>query len=204
VRRRHGLPRDVADSLELERGERVLATSRDTAERWVVGTDRTLFVPTADGAYDRIPWELVEHAEWDRDSQVLRVTGTAQLGERLPVWTLGFAQPDSRLLALIRERITASVVVDQRVSLWGPLGVRVIARRPPAKLADLGMAGEAGAANLPGIAGQPSTAGTAGAPGTAGGMVWALAFDEGLDPADPEILAAAERALDRVRAEVEP
>jgi hypothetical protein len=35
-------------------------------------------------------------------------------------------------------------------------------------------------------------------------MLWALAFDEGLDPADPDILAAAERALDGVRAEVEP
>ncbi|MEQ7125032.1 hypothetical protein ABN034_10970 [Actinopolymorpha sp. B11F2] len=189
----------MTDSLQLERGERVLATSRDTAERWVVGTDRTLFLPTAEGAYDRIPWEQVEHAEWDRDTEVLRVTGTAPLGERLPVWTVSFAEPGSRLLSLIRERITASVVVDQRVSLRGPLGVRVIARRPPAKLADLGMAGEP-ATELSGAAGQP---GTAGEPGT-GGMVWALAFDEGLDPADPEILAAAERVLDGVRAEVEP
>jgi hypothetical protein len=183
VRRRHGLPRDVAEGLELERGERVLATSRDTADRWVVGTDRTLCLPTAEGAYHRIPWEQVEHAEWDRDGEVLEVTEAAPLGERMPVWTISFTAPDSRLLSLIRERITASVVIDQRVSLRGPLGVRVIARRRPATLADLGMSGE---------------------PGTAGGMVWALAFDEGLDPADPEILSAAERALDGVRAEVEP
>jgi hypothetical protein len=182
----------VTDALQLGRGERVLATSRDSDERWVVGTDRTLCLPTADGTYDRIPWELVEHAEWDRDTEVLRVTGTAPLGEQLPVWSLSFAGPDSRLLSLIRERITASVVVDQRVSLRAPLGVRVIARRPPARIED------------PGIAGDPGMAGDPGSAGPAGGMLWALAFDEGLDPADPDILAAAERALDGVRAEVEP
>lgn len=137
---------------------------------WVVGTDRAMYLPESGGSYHRIPWEQVEHAGWERDAEVLRVTGTAPLGETLPVWVLRFEQPDQRLLALVRERISASVVVEQRVAL-GNGGVRVIARRRP---------------------------------GSADDLVWAVAFDDALDPSDPETLAAAEQALASVRSEVEP
>lgn len=42
-----------------------------------------------------------------------------------------------RLLRLIRERVTASVIVSQHVPLDGPRGVRVVARRPPGTAEEL-------------------------------------------------------------------
>lgn len=184
--RRSALPRDVVEALPRDRGERILASSLDASGRWVVGTDRALYVP-ADQApkarFHRLAWERVEHAEWDLDARVLRVTQTAPLGERLPVWVVRFAAaPDAgletvvptetfRLLSLIRERITASVVLDRPVRLASGGGARVIARRSP------GMPGE---------------------------MTWAVALDEGVDPDDPRVRAEAEAALEMVRSEVEP
>lgn len=200
VRRRPSVPREVLAALALARRERVLAAALDTSGRWVVATDQALHLPMhASGtlrpeagpagvavdeptpsegvrsterlAYRRIPWEQVERAEWDRDADLLRVVETAPLGQRMPTWSLRFERADDRFLRLVRERITASVVVDRRVPIQGRHGVRVIARRGPSIDAEL---------------------------------VWAVAFDEELDPSDPEILAAAEEALAAVRAEVEP
>jgi hypothetical protein len=171
VWRKQTVPRTVADTLALERGERILATATDVSDRWVVATDRALYLPTDGTTSHRIPWERVEHAEWDRDAEVLRVTETAPLGDQLPVFVVRFDPPDGRLLPLVRERISASVVVEQHVRLQGKQGVRVIARRP------LGRAGD---------------------------LVWAVAFDDDLDPQDQDTRAAAERALAAVRAEVEP
>jgi hypothetical protein len=183
----------------------------DTSGRWVVATDQALHLPVHAGsgavspegspqapaetgqaggvrdaptaakpegggageppAYRRIGWEQVERAEWDRDTDLLRIVETAPLGHRMPVWSLRFQRADDRFLRLVRERITASVVVDRRVPIRGQHGVRVIARRAARVDAEL---------------------------------VWAVAFDEELDPGDPDILAAAEQALAAVRAEVEP
>ncbi len=162
----------MTDSLALERHERILAAGSDVSGRWVVATNLAIHLPGESGApHHRVPWEQVEHAEWDRDAELLRVTETAPLGEPQPTSTFRFEQPDVSLLGLIRERITASVVFEQRVALRGRRGIRVIARR---------------------------------APGVGTALLWAVAFDEGIDPDDPEILAAAERALAAVRAEVEP
>ncbi len=169
--RKQTVPRSVADALALDRGERILATATDVSGRWVVATDRALYLPEDAAPPHRIPWERVEHAEWDRDAEVLRVTETAALGDQLPVFVLRFDPPDPRLLPLVRERISASVVVEQHVRIRGTQGVRVIARRPL---------------------------------DNAGDLVWALVFDDELDPEDRETLAAAERALASVRAEVEP
>lgn len=181
----------------------MLAGALDASGRWIVATDQALHLPLRAGsdavpseqpqagalptpsaarggerrgdsetpAYRRIAWEQIERAEWDRDTDLLRVVETAPLGQRMPVWSLRFQRADDRFLRLIRERITASVVVDRRVPIRGRHGVRVIARRAAQVDAEL---------------------------------VWAVAFDEELDPSDPEILAAAEEALAAVRAEVEP
>ncbi len=172
MRRWQNLPREVADSLALERRERVLASSSDVSGKWVVASNLALYLPDSDASTShRIAWEDVERAEWDRDAEVLRVTETAPLGERTPHWVVRFDPPDARFLALLRERISATVVLEQHVRLRGRSGVRVIARRRA---------------------------------GGTGDLLWALAFDEEVDPHDPEIRAGAERALAAARIEVEP
>ncbi len=78
----------------------------------------------------RIPWEDVQAADWDADETTLRVTEVGTWGETRPVHVFTVAEP-GRFLELVRERVTASVVMQRHVAIRGRQGVRVIARRAP-------------------------------------------------------------------------
>jgi hypothetical protein len=115
-------------------GERVLAWCRTVDDRVLAGTRDALYVGS-DGAEDgpgevRIPWEQVEAADWDRDTEVLRVALVGTWGEQRVEHTAGLTEP-GRLLELVRERVTASVVLQRHVPVAGRGGVRVIGRRAP-------------------------------------------------------------------------
>jgi hypothetical protein len=105
-------------------GERLLA--------WAETTDGTLVGGTRDAFYapGRVPWEQVEAADWDRDTGVLRLSEVGSWGESRPEHVYDVADP-GRLVQLIRERVTASVVYQRHVPLDGRRGLRVIARRAP-------------------------------------------------------------------------
>jgi hypothetical protein len=107
--------------------ERVLA-SATTDAGVVTGTRDALYLPTADGPL-RLPWEQVESADWDREAEVLRVTEVGSWGQVRPEHRVALAEP-GRLLQLVRERVTASVVLQRHVPISGSRGVRIIARRP--------------------------------------------------------------------------
>ena len=85
---------------------------------------------TTPAAVVRIPWERVETADWNRDEERLRVTEVADFGHPRPVHELALSEPGP-LLAMIRERVTASVLLQRRVPVQGRLGLTVLARRPP-------------------------------------------------------------------------
>ena len=72
------------------------------------------------------------------------------------------------LLQLLRERVTASIVLQRRVPVRGTLGLTVIGRRSP----------------------------------VGGPVAWMHAYDAGLDPDDPEVVAVADLALAQAQAEV--
>ena len=84
----------------------------------------------------RLPWEEVEAADWDHDLARLRVSEVGQWG--LPrvehALTLDDSAPGDtdRLLQLVRERVTASVLLVRHVPITGKRGVRVVGRRAPA------------------------------------------------------------------------
>jgi len=78
----------------------------------------------------RIPWEQVQAADWDPDASTLRVAEVGHWGEPRPVHTLTVREP-GRLLELVRERVTASILLQRHVSVSARRGVRVIARRAP-------------------------------------------------------------------------
>jgi len=112
--------------VDVAAGERVLAHA--TTEAGVVaGTRSALYLP--DGV--RIPWEQVEAADWDLDSETLRVSEVGSWGEPRPTHSVVLTDP-GRLLELVRERVTASVVLQRHVPIRGRRGLRVIARRAPA------------------------------------------------------------------------
>lgn len=107
-------------------GERLLAWAEAVDGPWVGGTRDALYVGDV-----RIPWEQVQAADWDTESRVLRISEVGSWGEHRPEHVLTIEEP-GRLLELVRERVTASVVLQRHVALAGRRGVRVIARRAPA------------------------------------------------------------------------
>lgn len=116
-------------SLPLLPGESVLAAASDKAGRWYVGTARALLVPGDEG-WSRLPWETVERANWDRDSEQLVVVETADFGAPEPTYRATLGDPE-RLLQLIRERVTASIVVKFFEPVQGKRGITVSGRRSP-------------------------------------------------------------------------
>jgi hypothetical protein len=113
-------------------GERLLAWATTAEGQQLGGTRDALYLPGA----ARIPWEQVEAADWDADTSVLHVSEVGTWGEVRPEHDLTLDEP-GRLLELVRERITASVVLQRHVPLDGRRGVRVIARRAPGSTADV-------------------------------------------------------------------
>jgi hypothetical protein len=151
--------RNKRPTVELAAGESELARAESDAGL-VVGTRDALYVPTGAG-HVRVPWEQVESADWDNEGDRLRVREVGTWGERRPEYLVTIADP-GRLLELVRERVTATVLLQRHVAVDGARGVRVIARRAPSGRRE---------------------------------VTWLFEYDEGIDPADPLVELAAERAL---------
>jgi hypothetical protein len=122
--------------IRVERGERLLATAEADGAH-LGGTRDALYIaePLGAGSYElvettRIPWEQVEAADWDRETSVLRVSEVGSWGAARPEHRFTIEEP-GLLLELVRERVTASVVLQRHVALEGRRGLRVIARRAP-------------------------------------------------------------------------
>ena len=114
---------------EVAPGERVLAWAPLVGGEAVGGTRDALYLPAR-----RLAWERVEAADWDADLGRLRVSEVGVWGElrREHALILEESGPGAdRLLQLVRERITASVVLVRHVPINGRRGVRVVARRAP-------------------------------------------------------------------------
>ena len=108
-------------------GERPLASATSSGGVVVSGTRDSLLIGEL-----RIPWEQIENADWDPDTSLLRVAEVGTWGEQRPVHDLTLDEP-GRLLELIRERVTASIVLQRHVPVRGRKGLFVIARRAPAR-----------------------------------------------------------------------
>jgi hypothetical protein len=122
--------------VEVASGERLLAWAPVTEGGWAAGTRDALYLPTA-----RVPWEQVQAADWNREDGRLRVSEIGTWGERRPMHHLTI--PDSaakdadRLLQLLRERVTASILISRHVPVTGRRGVRIMARRAPSGRSDV-------------------------------------------------------------------
>jgi hypothetical protein len=159
--------RTPSPKVDVGPGEKVLATATATNGTVLAGT-RDAFYVVRDGTTRRVAWEQVEAAGWDRDTDTFRLSEVGEWGEQRPVHTATLDEP-GRLLELVHERVTASVVLQRHVSLGRRRGLRVIARR---------------------------------APSGAGGVQWVYEYDEGVDPDDPEVRAAAREALELAQRDV--
>jgi hypothetical protein len=119
----------VLDRADLPRGEKVLASAEAADGSWVLGSRRSLVLVLESGV-QRLAWEEIEDAAWDKDAARLRVVGIGEYGRSRPSYTFDMEDP-ARLLQLVRERVTASIVLQRRVLVRGSLGLTVIGRRSP-------------------------------------------------------------------------
>ncbi|MFT4009096.1 MAG: hypothetical protein QM655_03540 [Nocardioidaceae bacterium] len=97
-----------------------LAVAHTADGELVYGTRDTLELPGRS-----LRWEQVLTAEWDRDTELLRVV----LVEPEEI-ELALVEPTD-FLQLVRERVTASVVLSRRVPV-AEQGFMLMVRRPPA------------------------------------------------------------------------
>lgn len=121
--------RTTVPSVAVAPGEKVLASAA-TDDGTVLAGTRDAFYVTSGEETRRVPWEQVEAADWDRDTDTFRLSEVGTWGEQRPVHNAVLADP-GRLLELVRERVTASVVLQRHVVVSGRRGLRVIARRAP-------------------------------------------------------------------------
>ena len=132
-RRSVAVPSDALERANLARGERVLAGTVTADGTWLLGTvDALLIVDPSLVPADpsRVPWQHIESADWDRESEQLEVAEVGEFGQRRPEYLFTVSDP-GLMLELIRERVTASVVLQRRVPVSGKLGLFVVARRAP-------------------------------------------------------------------------
>ena len=157
-----------APDLAVGPGERVLAWSGAEDGTVLAGTRDAFYTQSPDGEVSRVPWEQVEAATWDAEDDTFRLSEVGSWGQPRREHVAVLQEP-GRLLELVRERVTASVVLQRHVPLDGRRGLRVIARRAPR--------GD-----------RP--------------VEWVYEYDEGVDPDDPEVRAAAHEALELARRDV--
>ena len=114
------VPAEALARADLPRGEKVLAHTVANDGTWLLGTRLRLVVvedPGSDSEHaTRIPWETVEDAAWEQEDSRLRVTEIGQYGEPRPTHSFAVQDP-ALLLQLIRERVTASIVLQR----WAPV-----------------------------------------------------------------------------------
>jgi hypothetical protein len=122
--------RAVADTDRppLAAAERVLVAAADPVAGHVVATTSALYLRERDHtdvAWRRVAWFDVDAVCWDPASGSLTLT-TWTTGE---TWRIGLgARHRSRLVALVHERIAATVLIRRRIDLAGG-GVAVVSAR---------------------------------------------------------------------------
>ena len=119
------LTRTARPSVAVAPGEKLLAWATAESGEVVAGTRDAIYLGDT-----RLPWEEVEAADWDRDTSLLRLSEVGEWGAQRVEHDVKIDEP-GRLLELVRERVTASVILQRHVTLEHRRGLRVIARRAP-------------------------------------------------------------------------
>ena len=122
------LPGSVLAMLRVGPGEKVVAWGASTAgdptqSTVAAATHRALYLQSTG---ERLPWDTIIRATWEEP--VLQLTITDGAGG--PPRVLAVELDQSRdLPAAVHDRVTASVVVSERVDLGGGAGALMVARR---------------------------------------------------------------------------
>lgn len=117
------MPAEVKRTLTLQPGERVLGVCHSEGTTHLVATDRGLYVVDPPDL-TRWRWDEIDQVAWQPPLLELEVRTDAGATGRcvMPVDTQG------DLPAVVRDRVTNSIIVNSRVAVPGG-HVRVVARR---------------------------------------------------------------------------
>ncbi|PZF82456.1 hypothetical protein C1I92_16650 [Jiangella anatolica] len=77
-----------------------------------------------------VAWTSVETASWDGEAEVLVVTEVPDARGRRTRHRVALSSP-RRLVDVVREQVTQSVVISRHITVDGRRGVRVTGRRTP-------------------------------------------------------------------------
>jgi hypothetical protein len=122
------LPGAVIAMLGILPGERVVAWGSGpgadpTQTLFVAATDKALYLQATG---DRLPWDRISKATWDEPTLEVIAEGGAGQPSRL----LRVRVEDPRdLPAAVHDRVTASVIVSERVDLGDGAAALMVARR---------------------------------------------------------------------------
>jgi hypothetical protein len=128
-RARDGEPPSEVVAAAVPRGERVLASAHAVDGTWLLATRERLSAVRGNEVV-RLRWEEVHRAEWDRDTATLTVEPVRDYGQPVASTAYQVEEPGP-LLAFVRERVDASVLLQRKVAVIGKRGFTVVARRPP-------------------------------------------------------------------------
>jgi len=122
------LPGSVLALLRIEPGEKVVAWGASSAgdptqSTVAAATDRALYLQVTG---ERLPWNTILKATWEQPLLELTIADAAGGPPRV----LAVELEESRdLPAAVHDRVTASVVVSERVDLGDGAGALMVARR---------------------------------------------------------------------------
>ena len=122
------LPGTVAAMLGIRPGERVIAWASApgadaTQTNFTAATERALYVQEIG---ERIPWDRISKAAWDEPLLELVILDDDGQPDRV---VRVRAEEARDLPAAVHDRVTASVVVSERVDLGDGAGALMVARR---------------------------------------------------------------------------
>lgn len=122
--RRDKVPDEVKQALVLQPGERVMSVCRSDGACFLAATDRALYRVTPPTS-QRLRWDLIDHAAWQPPLLVLQVRDGDDDTLTALTWQ---ADQDGDLPAVVRDRVTSSILVNSRIAVPGGTA-RVVARR---------------------------------------------------------------------------
>lgn len=122
-------PEAVVEAARLARGEKVLAFAQD-GDHWLLGTRLALVIFEPGSPPVRLGWESIQAADWVQDESTLTVSEVGEFGRPRASYAFTLENP-VLLLQLVRERVTASVVLQRGYLVKGKTGFKVIGRRSP-------------------------------------------------------------------------
>lgn len=122
--RREKVPDEVRQALSLPRGEQVLSVCRSEEGAYLAATDRALYrvVPPE---VERLRWDRIDRAVWEPPTLTLSVRDADAGPPTARAWP---ADLSGELPAVVRDRVTGSILVNTQVAVDGGTA-RVLARR---------------------------------------------------------------------------